>query len=173
MNIFKGISVALIFMSFGYSSMIYANDDSSQTMSVISDDQLRDIDAQSNGGRIQGLEQIQLLILNSGLQISNLNHRDAELNTLNNTYQKHDVDSIQQMGGAEHSNIWMQQVLHNVFSNVQAFNPKITINDNRLLIQLKSIHIERIEVDMNMNGLMHLIDPIGVTNAFVASNISR
>ena len=50
MKIFKGITTALILVGFGYSSSVYANYDQSKTMSLISDDQLRDVDAQGDGG---------------------------------------------------------------------------------------------------------------------------
>ena len=173
MKIFKGITTALILVGFGYSSSVYANYDQSKTMRLISDDQLRDVDAQGDGGGIQNIEQIHQLILNSGLQISHLSHRDVELNTLSQLSQQNKESATQQTDVKEHSSLWMQQVFNNLFANLQTLNPKITIHDTQMLIQLKSIHIERIEVDMNVSGLMSLIDPIGITKTFVTSNIIR
>ena len=69
MKIFKGITTALILVGFGYSSSVYANYDQSKTMNLISDDQLRDVDAQGDGGGIQNIEQIHQLILISQCQL--------------------------------------------------------------------------------------------------------
>ncbi|NHC03773.1 hypothetical protein G9F31_08295 [Acinetobacter sp. 187] len=118
----------------------------------ISDDDLRQVSAASRW-----------------LDVANLNHVQHQSKRI-----KQAQWSLQNEALTADTNAFGQDRIISLFNHMQS-NPatQFSMQDNQIVIQLNNVHFERIEVDMNINGLKKLMDPLNMTQSLMTGAVVR
>lgn len=158
MDFFKSytwIMLICLIGAMGSSISVHADSNAEQTLNLFSDEQLSNVYAQGSANALSYFEQ---LVLDS-----NQKSDQIKLVSKPNESSKLSMNSISL---SEMNALTLVQALH-------AYQAKVSLQGKQIMIQVKEIHIPIVEVDMNMQGLYQILDPIGLSTQFVTSSLYR